>query len=73
MSNPDPAAEVERLSAELERAKEKVSQYRELVRRLATAKDKADAWYRAKAWCPFWRDIAFDLPSEAEQKAMLFE
>lgn len=48
-------------------------QYRELVRRLAVEKDKSKAWYISKSWCPFWRELAFDLPSEAEQKAFLFE
>lgn len=52
--------------------KNRTEQYRELVRRLAVSKDKANAWYTSKAWCPFWRELAFDLPEEKEQQAMLF-
>ena len=51
----------------------RLKQYRELLSRLATARSKDQAWYAAKAFCPFWRELAFDLDSEAAQKAMLFE
>jgi len=60
-------------SAEVELLKKRLSQYRELVRRLAVARDKNEAWYVSKAWCPFWRELAFDLPNENEQQDMLFK
>lgn len=65
--------EIDQLKARLEHYEKRCGQYRELIRRLAVAKDKNDAWYKSKCWCPFWRELAFDLPSEAEQKAFLFE
>ncbi|MCF7788649.1 MAG: hypothetical protein K9N47_21175 [Prosthecobacter sp.] len=61
------------ITKERDHFKKRTEQYRELVRRLATARNKNEAWYISKAWCPFWRELAFDLPSEAEQKAFLFD
>lgn len=57
----------------VEMLEKRLRQYRELVKRLAVARDKNEAWYVSKSWCPFWRELAFDLPSENEQQAMLFK
>lgn len=50
-----------------------LNNYRRLVGKLATQRDKGAAWYIAKSWAPFWREMAFDLKTEAEQKAFLFD
>lgn len=50
-----------------------LANYRRLVGKLATNKDKANGWYIAKAWAPFWKEMGFDLTEEAEQKAFLFD
>ncbi len=41
--------------------------------KFATNKDKANAWYTAKEWCPFWHELGFDLKTPEEQKAFLFD
>jgi hypothetical protein len=49
--------------------------YRQLVGKLATHADKNSAWYTAKSWAPLelWRGIGFDLQTEREQQAFIFE
>lgn len=60
------------LTQQIAQRDERLEQYRELVGRLALAKDKVDCWFRAQELCPFWRELGFDLKTKEQQRAFLF-
>lgn len=52
----------------------KLANYRRFVGKLATAKNKNEAWGIAKCWAPdeLWRSIGFDLATDEERQAFIF-
>ncbi len=51
-----------------------LANYRRFVGKLATAKNKNEAWGIAKCWAPdeLWRSIGFDLATDEERQAFIF-
>lgn len=62
----------EDLRNRLAQLQDKLSQYRQLIGKLAVNRDKNHGWNVAREWCPFWKQLGIDLNTEAEQKAFLF-